>query len=75
MNLAYGLFMAEAEGHLDTHESKVQRVLRDIQWLYEQGCGKLTVGDDYLSRFGLRFEELTGHDLRRMALMAENGHL
>ena len=28
MNLAQGLFMAEAEGYLDTHESKVQRMLK-----------------------------------------------
>ena len=75
MNLAQGLFMAEAEGYLDTHESKVQRMLKDIQRLYNEGCGKLTVGNDYLSQFGLTFEELSGHDLRRMALMAENGRL
>lgn len=75
MNLAYGLYMAEAEGHLDTHESKVQRMLKDIQRLYNEGCGQLTVGDNYLEQFGLKFEELNGHDLRRMALMAENGHL
>lgn len=75
MNLAQGLFMAEAEGYLNTHESKVQRVLKDIQKLYNEGCGQLTIGDNYLEQFGLRFEELDGHDLRRIALMAENGHL
>ena len=75
MDLAYGLYMAENEGLLDTHESKVQRMLKDIQRLYEEGCGHLTVGDDYLSKFGLKFDELTGHDLRRMAIMAEKGRL
>ena len=75
MNLAQGLFMAEAEGYLDTHESKVQRMLKDIQRLYNEGCEKLTVGDNYLEQFGLRFEELNGHDLRRIALMTENGRL
>lgn len=75
MNLAQGLFMAEAEGYLDTHESKVQRMLRDIQRLYNENCEKLTVGDDYLSKFGLTFEELTGHDLRRMAITAETGRI
>ena len=75
MDLAYGLFMAEAEGYLDTHESKVQRVLKDIQRLYNEGCGEFIVESNYLENFGLTFEELTGHDLRRMALMAENGRL
>ena len=75
MKLAQGLFMAEAEGYLDTHESKVQRMLKDIQKRYHEGQEKLTVHDGYLSDFDLEFEDLTGHDLRRMALMAENGHL
>ena len=75
MNLAQGLFMAEAEGYLNTHESKVQRMLKDIQRLYNEGCGQLTVGDNYLGQFGLSFEELNGYDIRRMASMAEHGRL
>lgn len=75
MDLAYGLFMAEAEGHLDTHESKMQRMLKDIQNRYHRGDGHLKVHDGYLEDFGLKFEDLTGHDLRRMATMAEKGHL
>lgn len=75
MKLSQGLFMAEAEGHLDTHESKVQRVLKDIQMRYRRGDEKLTVHDGYLKDFGLEFEDLTGHDLRRMAIMAEKGCL
>ena len=75
MDLSYGLFMAEAEGHLDTHESKVQKMLRDIQWLHEQGLERFTINDEYLQRFGLKFEELTSHDMQRMAHTAENGHL
>lgn len=75
MNLSYGLFMAEAEGYLDTHESKVQKMLRDIQRLHNQGLEKLTINDEYLQRFGLKFEELTNHDMRRMALTAETGRL
>lgn len=75
MDLSYGLFMAEAEGYLDTHESKVQRVLKDIQRLYNEGCGQLTIGDNYLDQFGLRFEELNEYDLRRIVSMAKNGRL
>lgn len=75
MDLAYGLFMAEMEGHLDTHESKVQKMLRDIQWLYDQGLERFTINDEYLLRFGLKFEELTNHDMQRMAHTAETGRL
>lgn len=75
MNLGYYLYMAEAEGYLDTHESKVQRLLRDVQRLYNEGCEKLTLDDEYLSQFGLKLEELTNRDLRRVARTAENGRL
>ena len=75
MDLSYGLFMAEAEGHLDTHESKVQKMLRDIQWLHDQGLERFTINDEYLQRFGLKFEELTSHDMQRMAHTAETGRL
>ena len=75
MNLSYGLFMAEAEGYLDTHESKVQKMLRDIQWLHDQGLEKFTINDAYLHRFGLKLEELTNHDMQRMAYTAETGRL
>jgi hypothetical protein len=75
MNLAQGLFMAEAEGHLDTHESKVQKMLRDIKNRYDAGQGELTVHDGYLGDFGLTFESLSGYDLQRMARVAETGRL
>lgn len=75
MNLSYGLFMAEAEGHLNTHESKVQKMLRDIQRKYHEGQSKLTIHDDYLKEFGLTLEDLDGVDLRRIAKVAETGRL
>lgn len=75
MDLAYGLFMAEAEGHLNTHEAKVQKMLRDIQMRCRRGDGKLKVHDEYLEDFGLTFESLSNHDLRRMAKVAETGRL
>lgn len=75
MNLAQGLFMAEAEGYLDTHESKVQKMLRDIKNRYDVGQGELTVHDGYLGDFGLTFESLSSYDLQRMAKVAETGRL
>jgi hypothetical protein len=31
MNLAYGLYMGEAEGYLDTRESKIQKIIREVK--------------------------------------------
>lgn len=75
MKLEYALFMAETEGLLDTHESKVQRVLKDVKNRYDAGQGELTVHDGYLEDFGLTFESLSGYDLQRIAKVVETGRL
>lgn len=75
MNLAYGLYMAETEGLLDTHESKMQKMLKDIQTRYVSNNGNFKVPEGYIESFGLTFEELTGHDLVQLVNMATKGHL
>lgn len=37
MNLDYGLFMAETEGYLDTRESKIQCVIKELVELNRSG--------------------------------------
>lgn len=74
-NSAYWLYMAETEGLLDTHESKVQRILKDLQARRKIQGWPFRVEDGYIEKFGLTFEELSGHDLSRIAKMAEYGHL
>jgi len=37
MELAYGLFMAEAEGYLDTREGRIQRSINEFVRLYNKG--------------------------------------
>ena len=37
MDLAYGLFMAEAEGYLDTREGKLQRAVNQFVDYYRRG--------------------------------------
>lgn len=37
MKLAYGLFMAEAEGYLDTRENRIQRSINELVRLYNKG--------------------------------------
>ena len=75
MDFEYALFMAEAVGYLDTHESKVQRVFRDVKYRYDAGQGELTVHDGYLGDFGLTFESLSSYDLQRMAKVVETGRI
>lgn len=66
MDLAYGLFMAETNGLLDTHESKVQKLLKDLKAKAEYGLDSWVIDDLYLSNFGLKIEDLTAKDLRRI---------
>lgn len=75
MNLGYGLYMAEAEGHLDTHESKVQKVLRDIRYKYNMGWEKLIINTEYLKPFGLNVSELNSFDLERIEKVAHIGRI
>ena len=37
MELAYGLFMAEAEGYLDTRENRIQRSINELVKLHNKG--------------------------------------
>lgn len=81
MELEYALFMAEAEGLLDTHESKVQRMLKDLCH-FRKSYGKVFnsniwqfISVDYLSQFGLRPEDLNTYDKQRMASILETGRI
>lgn len=75
MNLGYGLFMAEAEGYLNTTESKIQKMLRDIRYKYNMGHDKLTINESYLAEFGLTFDDLTDSDYTRIDKVARTGRL
>ena len=75
MYLNYGLYMAEAEGHLDTTESRKQRMLRDIRYKYNMGHDKLTIDESYLADFGLTFDDLTKSDYTRIDKVARTGRL
>lgn len=75
MNLGYGLFMAEAEGYLNTTESKIQKMLRDIRYKYNMGHNELTIDESYLAEFGLTFDDLTDNDYIRINKVAHTGRL
>ena len=69
-NLAYWLYMAEEEGYLDTHYSKVSALIKDITKRGMRGETELTLNDIYLCQFGLSLDELTEKDNRRIAKIA-----
>ena len=75
MNLGYGLFMAEAEGYLDTTESKIQKMLRDIRYKYNMGWDKLTIDAEYLAEFNLTFDDLKQSDYTRIDKVARTWRL
>ena len=62
MNLAYGLFIAEAEGYLDTHYSKVQALIKDLKKKQRSGYDSYPITSSYLKKFDLTFEDLTSED-------------
>jgi hypothetical protein len=78
MKLEYALFMAEAEGLLDTHESKVQRMLKDLCHfrgkVFNSNIWQF-ISIDYLSQFGLCPEDLNTYDKQRMASVLETGRI
>ena len=51
-NSAYWLYMAEEEGYLDTHYSKVSALIKDIEKRAMRGETELTLNNTYLCQFG-----------------------
>lgn len=65
ISLEYGLFMAESEGYLDTHESKVQNMLKDLCGKHDRGITYMNLNQGYVEQFGLDIEDLTQSDVNR----------
>lgn len=63
--LDYGLYMAECEGYLNTKESKVNAMLKDIVDKHNRGITYMELDQDYVSQFGLDIEDLTQNDINR----------
>lgn len=65
MTLSYGLYMAECEGYLDTKESKINAMLKDIVDKHNRGITHMNLNQDYVEQFGLDIEDLTQSDVNR----------
>ena len=69
-NLDYYLYMAEEEGYLNTHYSKISALIKDIEKRAMRGETELTLNNTYLCQFGLSLDELTEKDYQRIAKIA-----
>lgn len=69
-NLDYYLYMAEEEGYLNTHYSKISALIKDIEKRAMRGETELTLNNTYLCQFGLFLDELTEKDYQRIAKIA-----
>ena len=58
ISLEYGLFMAEAEGYLDTHDSKINRLLNDIEIKF-QHHEPIAIDEEICQAYGLTFSDIT----------------
>ena len=56
--LEYGLFMAEAEGYLDTHDSKINRLLKDIEKKFKRH-EPIAIDEEICQEYGLTFADIT----------------
>ena len=69
IDLAYGLYMAEAEGYLDTHDGKVNRMVKDIEDSLRSGNG-VSIDNDFCNQYNLEFDDLTSYDLSKIENVA-----
>lgn len=56
--LDYGLFMAETEGYLDTRDSKINRMLKDIETKF-QNHEPIAIDEEICQEYGLTFSDIT----------------
>lgn len=68
MNLAYGLYMAEAEGHLSNKPRNLKKLINDLRLRAYLGFKSVTLDNEYLSDFDLTLDDLTETDLRTIAI-------
>lgn len=68
MDLRYGLFMAEVEGHLnDFHGQRFNMLMKDLQRKKAEGVKEVALTEKYMASFDLTFESLTPADFRALS--------
>ena len=70
IDLKYGLFMAEAEGYLDTRDSKINRLLNDIEIKF-QNYEPIAIDEEFCQEYGLTFSDIPTsvlQDIDKLAL-------
>lgn len=64
MRLEYGLYMAEAEGFLNTKKSKINAFIKDLKNIKNQGLNPNDYILKLLEKNNLTLEELTEEEAR-----------
>lgn len=72
----YHMYMMEKEGMLDTHASKVNKLIKTFKRFAENGYD---VNDSEVQEYafqecGISYEELTDRDIRRIKSAVENSY-
>lgn len=65
-NLAFNLYMAEAEGYLNTHEGRIQRLLRDLKAVYSKEDYEDIMTDHFLAKYNLSLGRLSTLNIMRI---------
>jgi hypothetical protein len=58
ISLEYGLFMAEAEGYLNTHDDKINRLLNDVEDKFQRQ-EPIAIDEEFCQEYGLTFSDIT----------------
>ena len=66
MNLAYGLFMAEAEGYLGPHSEIIPDIIRDASMLIRQGETIAVAIMEATALNGVNYANLTSEEVKRI---------
>ena len=69
IDLDYGLFMAEAEGYLDTPDGKINRMLKDVEMKF-RNYEPIAITEEFCQEYGLTFADITMavlHDIDKLA--------
>ena len=66
MDLAYGLFMAEAEGYLGPHSDIIPDIIRDANMLIRSGESIAAAIVEASALNGVEYSSLTSEEMKRI---------
>lgn len=72
----YHMYMMEQEGMLDTHESKVNKVIKLFKKAAAAGynINLPSIQEEIFDEVGIKYNDLTSKDLRRIKIAVEKSY-